>query len=99
MKNFIGNLIFKRAKTLDPVTSHEAAVQIKETAPMHMQRIHDCLHEYGPLGKDGIARLTGLNGNQIARRLPEMEKMKIVKQTGYLVPSDAGRQEREWSGL
>jgi len=94
----IGNF-FKRARTLDPTTSHEAALSIKKTAPLHMHKILECLVENGPLGKDGIARLTGLNGNQIARRLPEMARMTppLVKETGRTVSSDAGRQEREWS--
>jgi len=97
MKNFIG--IFFRARKQDPITSHQAAESIKEIAPNHMQLIHDCLHEHGPLGKDGIARITKLTGNQIARRLSEMQKMKLVKETGNYVGSDAGRKEREWTGL
>lgn len=100
MRNFIGNF-FPRSRKLDPLTSHQAAEEIKKTVPMHMQQIHNCLHEHGPLGKDGIARLTGLNGNQIARRLPEMARMTppLVKETGHLVLSDAGRQERQWEAL
>jgi len=97
MKNFIGN--FFRARKLDPITSHQAAESIKQTAPQHIELIHNCLHEHGPLGKDGVARITKLSGNQIARRLSEMEKMKLVEQTGRTVLSDAGRQEREWRGL
>ena len=100
MTHFLGKF-FKRARTLDPTTSHEAALSIKKTAPLHMHKILECLVEHGPLGKDGIARLTGLNGNQIARRLPEMARMTppLVKETGRTVSSDAGRQEREWRGL
>jgi hypothetical protein len=97
MKNFIG--IFFRSRKSDPITSHQAAESIKQTAHNHMELIHNCLHEHGPLGKDGIARITKLTGNQIARRLPEMESMKLVKETGNLVVSDAGRKEREWEGL
>lgn len=97
MKNFIGNLF--RSRKLDPITSHQAAESIKETASQHFQLIHECLREHGPLGKDGIARHTGLTGNQIARRLPEMQKMNLIKETGKLVLSDAGRKEREWDGL
>ena len=100
MTHFLGKF-FKRARTLDPTTSHEAALSIKKTAPLHMHKILECLVEHGPLGKDGIARLTGLNGNQIARRLPEMARMTppLVKETGRTVSSDAGRQEREWKAL
>jgi hypothetical protein len=97
MKNFIGNLF--RARKTDPITSHQAAESIKKIAPHHMQAIHDCLHQYGPRGKDGIARITKLGANQVARRLPEMAKMGLVEQTGEIVLSDAGRKERQWRGL
>ena len=84
---------------MDPITSHQAADSIKQIAPHHMQAIHDCLHEYGPRGKDGIARITKLGPNQVARRLPEMAKMGLVEETGQVVLSDAGRKERQWRGL
>ena len=90
-------LEFFRARKADPLTSHMAAQEIKEVAPQHMQLIYNCLLEHGPLGKDGIARLTGLNPNQVARRLPELQKVGMVATTGQTVYSDAGRSEREWS--
>jgi predicted ArsR family transcriptional regulator len=64
-----------------------------------MQRIHECLHENGPLGKDTIGLITQMNPNQISRRLPEMEKMGLVELTGKTVTSLSGRQEREWRAL
>lgn len=105
MTDFLGKLFpevdkfINRSRKTDPITSHQAADQIKKVAPVHMQTIHDCLHEYGPMGKDGIARITGLDGNAVARRLPEMEKMKLVCLTGFVVQSNAGRAEREWKAL
>lgn len=98
MTHFLGKF-FKRARAVDPTTSHEAAVSIKQVAPIHMQIIHDCLHEHGALGKDQISLLTKLDGNQIARRLPEMQKMGLVELTGKTVSSLSGRQEREWRAL
>lgn len=98
MTNFIGDF-FKRSRTLDPTTSHQAAQQIKAIAPKHMQIIHDALHERGPMGKDQISLWTKLDGNQIARRLPEMKKMGLVELTGKTVHSASGRQEREWRAL
>jgi predicted transcriptional regulator len=88
---------FFRARKTDPHTSLKAAEEIKEVAPQHMDLIYNCLLEHGPLGKDGIARLTGLNPNQVARRLPELQKIGMVATTGQTVYSDAGRSEREWS--
>ena len=89
-------LQFWRSRKSDPVTSHQAAEQIKEAVPQHMDLIYQCLLEHGPLGKDGIARVTGLDPNQVARRLPEMKKMGVVEPTGQTVTSNAGRSEREW---
>ena len=87
---------FWRARKSDPVTSHQAAEEIKQVAPQHMDLIYQCLLEHGPLGKDGIASRTGLDPNQVARRLPEMKKMGVVDTTGQTVYSKAGRSEREW---
>ena len=98
MTHFLGKF-FQRARTLDPVTSHQAAEQIKESAPIHMQKIHECLHEHGPMGKDRIATILNMNPNQVSRRLPEMEKMKLVELTGFTVESLSGRQEREWKAV
>jgi predicted transcriptional regulator len=49
------------------------------------------------MGKDGIAAKTGLDSNQIARRMSEMHQMGVVVLTGKTVLSEAGRQEREWA--
>ena len=89
-------LQFWRSRKSDPLTSHQAAEQIKEAAPQHMDLIYQCLYEHGPLGKDGIASRTGLDPNQVARRLPEMKKLGVVDTTGQTVTSNAGRSEREW---
>jgi len=88
---------FPRVRKTDPVTSFEAAEAIKPVAPQHYQIILDCLKTYGPLGKDGISAMTDLNGNQVARRLNEMQKIGLIHLTGKTVRSDSGRSEREWS--
>ena len=86
---------FKRARSLDPVTSHAAADQVS-FASQHFDQIVDCLQRFGARGKDGIAELTGLDGNQVARRLPELAKLGIVELTGKTTKSKSGRAEREW---
>ncbi len=89
--------LFPRVRKDDPITSFEAADSAKELSVKHWNIIVDCLKEYGPLGKDGIARLTGLDGNQVARRMNEMKIMGMVFLTGKKVKSDSGRNEREWT--
>jgi len=88
---------FPRVRSSDPVTSFEAAEEIKECAKQHHQVILDCLKQYGPLGKDGIASLTKLDGNQVARRLSELKTLGLIQLTGKTVKSNSGRNEREWS--
>jgi hypothetical protein len=89
--------LFPRVRATDPVESFEAADSAKEIAANHYKIIHDCLKEHGPLGKDGIARLTGLDGNQVARRMNEMWVNRMVFLTGRNVKSNSKRNEREWT--
>ena len=99
-KDFFGGNpldLFPRVRESDPITSFEAADSIAESASKHWNVICDCLKEHGPLGKDGIARLTGLDGNQVARRMNEMKVMNMVFLTGRKVKSNSGRNEREWT--
>jgi predicted transcriptional regulator len=88
---------FPRVRSSDPVTSFEAADQIKESAKQHHQVILECLRTHGALGKDGIASLSGLDGNQVARRLNEMKIIGLIELTGNTVKSNSGRNEREWN--
>ena len=87
---------FFRARATDAITSFKAADSIKDVAKMHQEVIVACLQRFGPLGKDGISNATGLQSNQVARRLSELEKMDLIEQTGLTVKSNSGRQEREW---
>jgi predicted ArsR family transcriptional regulator len=58
--------------------------------------IVDCLQAHGSLGKDGIAQHSGLDSNQVARRLNELSNMNLIELTGRTVKSKSGRNEREW---
>jgi predicted transcriptional regulator len=88
---------FPRVRTTDPITSFEAAEAIKPVVAQHHQIILDCLKTHGALGKDGIASLSGLDGNQVARRLNEMKIIGLIELTGNTVKSNSGRNEREWN--
>ena len=88
---------FPRVRTTDPLTSFEAAEAIKPVVSQHYQTIIECLQKHGALGKDGIASLTSLDGNQVARRLNEMKVLGLIYLTGKTVKSNSGRNEREWS--
>lgn len=86
------------ARHSDPETSKQAAAQAKELAARHHRLILDVLQQHGPLGKDGIAaRLRGLDGVAVCRRLTELNRVGKIKPTGRNVQSTAGRAEREWT--
>ncbi len=86
-----------RVRASDPITSFMAADSAKELAKHHANAILLCLSTVGPLGKDGIAKHTGIDGVAVCRRLPELERDGHAKPTGKHVNSASGRQEREWA--
>lgn len=88
-----------RARNTDPLTSWQAAGSAKELAKHHAKIIVECLKNYGPLGKDGIARFTNLDPHQIGRRLPELQREGLVGLTGNTVRSNTNRNEREWYAI
>ena len=87
---------FFRARATDAITSFKAADSIKEVAKMHQEVIVAALQRFGPMGKDGIAKQTGLQSNQVARRMNELQKLDLIELTGNEVLSSSGRKEREW---
>lgn len=99
VKKFFDLPIFNRVRSSDPVTSYEAADAAKDLASKHFSIIVDCLTAHGALGKDGIARHSGLEANQVARRLNELLKLDLIELTGRTVKSQAGRNEREWRAV
>jgi DNA-binding MarR family transcriptional regulator len=99
VKRFFDLPIFNRVRNSDPVTSHEAADAAKDLAAKHFSTIVDCLQAHGALGKDGIARHSGLERSQVSRRLNELLKMGLIELTGNKVKSDAGLNEREWRAV
>lgn len=96
VKKFFDLPIFNRVRTSDPITSYEAADSAKDLASKHFIMIVDCLKAHGALGKDGIAQHSGLDSNQVSRRLNELSNMGLIELTGRTVKSKSGRNEREW---
>lgn len=87
---------FPRARLTDPETSHSAAEQANTLAVWHYKKILSCLQRFGALGKDGIAKHSGLEANQVARRMSELYRLGQVELTGRLAKSNSNRSEREW---
>jgi len=87
---------FFRARAADPITSFKAAALVEDMSKQHHDLIVAALKNIGPLGKDGISKFTGLEPNQVARRLKELQTLDRIELTGNQVKSNSGRAEREW---
>ncbi len=92
----VGDAMNQVARNTDPSTSWAAADSAKTLAAQHATIIIAALCKYGAMGKDGIAQITGLDGNQVARRLSELQRNHEILLTGRNVQSKSGRAEREW---
>jgi predicted transcriptional regulator len=96
VKRFFDLPIFNRVRASDPVASFEASDSAKDLASKHFSIIVDTLKTHGALGKDGIAQHSGLDSNQVSRRLNELYNMGLIDLTGRIVKSKSGHNEREW---
>jgi hypothetical protein len=85
------------ARHEDPATSHQAAGSMTEGASKHAMMILDALFSNGDMSPTGIAEYLGLERAQVFRRMSELERRGFVYQTGRLIRSPSGRNEREWS--
>lgn len=84
------------ARQSDPWVSHEAARAAKQFQLSHAQIILHCLEQYGPQSKDQIAARTNLRGDQVDRRMVEMQRAGQIELTGKYRLSAAGHRERVW---
>lgn len=85
------------ARNEDPVTSHQAAMSMTESASKHAMMILDALYKNGDMSPTGIAEYLGLDRAQVFRRMSELERRGFVYPTGRTLRSPSGRGEREWS--
>jgi predicted ArsR family transcriptional regulator len=84
---------FPRVRTNDPDTSHAAAAQASELAIDHHNLIVSALDAPGTIYD--IAERTGLDVNQVARRMGELESLHLVRTEGK-AKGGTGRMCRMW---
>lgn len=84
-----------RARATDPETSHEAAERVGDLASVHHREIGAALRKQ-PGTIYSLAWRTGLSHVQVARRLPEMQKLGLAEPTGDTALSPSGRPCRVW---
>jgi len=84
---------FPRVRTNDPETSHAAAAQIMNIVADHYSLIVSALDKPGTIYD--IAERTGLDVNQVARRMGELEILLLVRTEGK-AKGGTGRLCRVW---
>ena len=84
-----------RARRTDPWTSHAAAEELT-SAEAHYRAIGKSLRN-GPATIYQLSARTGLSHVQIARRLPEMQRLGQAQPTGETATGPNGRQCRVWA--
>lgn len=84
--------LFRRT---DPVTSRLAATEARSFRGEHHRLILEALAS-APGGASAIAARCGLLAHQVNKRIHELAKAGSIVETGRLVASASGRQEREW---
>jgi hypothetical protein len=85
----------RRARITDPWTSHEAADRVSEITARHYRIIMNALR-HGPGTQYDISDRTVLMHDQVHKRLPEMERLGMIRLAGYSKPSPSNRMCRVW---
>ena len=86
--------LFARARALDPPTSHFAAAKVPRFENTHYAKIMNFIDtaKY-PATYEQIANATGMERHQVARRLPELEKLGRVRRMGYGTLANGNRAQ------
>ena len=84
---------FPRVRSTDPDTSHAAAAQATDLAVDHQSLIMSALDKSGTIYD--IAERTGLDVNQVARRMNELEWLSMARTEGK-AKGGTGRLCRVW---
>lgn len=87
----------KRARSDDPVTSHQAAARLAEFAGDHHAKILGSLLTQGDGTIYELAERTGLDHVAVARRMSELEALQVARpKPGVKRASPTGRPCRVW---
>ena len=86
-----------RARATDPITSHEAAHAADKLAANHQRRVLEALQGVEKAGASHLAWLCGLQPYEARKRLPELERMGLVRRTEETAMTRSGRREQVWS--
>ena len=87
------------ARTTDPVSSSEAAVEMIESGKMATQRmeVFAAFKRHGPATTLELSQATGMDRHMLAKRAPELERMKLLVRGPVRLCKVGNRNATEWS--
>ena len=91
--------VLGRSRKSDPISSKLSAAQAQLFAESHADKILAALNEFGWMTASEIGFLAGLTNTQVCRRLPEMQREKLVARTGASRKGDNGKVEMVWKAI
>lgn len=83
-------------RTDDPDTSVQAAHSAKELRARHHEQIMDALRACGPMTSEEMAEVTGLTHAMVWRRMRELCRAKLAKDSGARHRNSSGRKAIVW---
>ena len=94
--NGFAHLSTRRARTLDPETSHDAAASMTLAANRQCAQVLNALRAIGNGGAEQIAATCGLDAYQVRKRTSELQDAGLIETTGERRRTRSGRSERVW---
>lgn len=79
------NLSSPLSRSSDPATSRDSAIKAQAFKARDISRIWAALRDYGPMNKNAIAKVTGIDAVAICRRFAEMERKGLIGYTGDVI--------------
>jgi predicted ArsR family transcriptional regulator len=94
--NGFAHLSIRRARTLDPETSHDAAASMTLAANRQCAQVLNALRSIREGGAEQIAEACGLDAYQVRKRTSELQDAGLIETTGERRKTRSGRSERVW---
>lgn len=86
----------RRARRRDPATSQEAAMLAVLFIPEHQRRVLAGLRALGRAGAEQIGQAIGMEPYAVRKRISELERAGLIRDTGATRKTASGRSERVW---
>ncbi len=93
------DLFTPQSRHADPDTSRAAARSMRAGASIQRDQIVNALRAHGPMNHWQIDNVLGLQHPSAARRMKELVRMELVRDTGRTRPTETGRNATVYEAM